>query len=154
MMMLSIALREWESVGIRLSPLGNATYVACLPLLCQGSKWFNDKSIWLVFRRSWVQIPAGSQNFFPPWFISHSLIVILSLARPWPLPHPTCSNTGQDFWCCLFNWSQQVSIETNKGCFVHQFHLTPLGTFMATLQLLIYKATGFQPPPLLWLIVE
>ena len=35
------ALRECESVGIRLRPLGNAAYVACLPLLCQGSEWLN-----------------------------------------------------------------------------------------------------------------
>ena len=38
------ALRE-KSVGIRLRPLGNAAYVACLPLLCQGSKWLNGKSV-------------------------------------------------------------------------------------------------------------
>ena len=30
---------------IRLRPLGNATYVACLPLLCQGSEWLNGKSV-------------------------------------------------------------------------------------------------------------
>ena len=33
------ALREWESVGILLRPLGNA---ACLWLLCQGSKWLKQ----------------------------------------------------------------------------------------------------------------
>ena len=27
---------------------GNAAYVACLSLLCQGSEWFNGKSVWLV----------------------------------------------------------------------------------------------------------
>ena len=63
------ALWEWESVGIRLMPLGNAAYVACLLLLCQGSKWLNGMSIWLVFRRSWVRIPAG---FFFHGFISCS----------------------------------------------------------------------------------
>ena len=46
---------EWESVGILLRPLGNAAYASCLPLLCQGSKWLNDKSVGLVFRRSWVE---------------------------------------------------------------------------------------------------
>ena len=45
------------------SPQGNAAYVACLLLLCQGSEWLNGKSVWLVFR-SWVRIPAGSQIFF------------------------------------------------------------------------------------------
>ena len=58
--------------GIRLRPLGNAAYVACLPLLCQGSKWLNGKSVWLVFGRSCVWIPAGSRIFFCG-FISHSL---------------------------------------------------------------------------------
>ena len=61
----SPALREWESVGIRLRPLGNAAYVPGLPLLCHGSKRLNGKSIWLVFKRSWVWIPAGSRIFFP-----------------------------------------------------------------------------------------
>ena len=64
-------LWEWESVGIRLRPLENAACVACLPLVCQGSKWLNGKSVWLVFRRSWVRILAGSWNFFHG-FISHS----------------------------------------------------------------------------------
>ena len=55
--------REWESVGIRMRPLGSTAYVACLLLLCQ----------LLVFRRSWVWIQAGSWIFFPHGFISHSL---------------------------------------------------------------------------------
>ena len=66
----SPALREWESVGIQLRPLGNAAYVACLLLLCQGSEWLSGKSVWLVFRRS--RITAGSWIFFRG-FISHSL---------------------------------------------------------------------------------
>ena len=37
-----------------------AAYIAWFMLLCQGSKWLNDKSVWLVFR-SWVRIPAGSR---------------------------------------------------------------------------------------------
>ena len=49
---LNTGHREWESVEILLRPLGNAAYMACLPLLCQGSKWPNGKSIWLVFRKS------------------------------------------------------------------------------------------------------
>ena len=37
----SSALREWESVGIQLRPLANASaYVAFLLHLCQRSKWF------------------------------------------------------------------------------------------------------------------
>ena len=36
-----------------LRPLGNAAF---LPPYCQGSKWLNDKSVWLVFRRSWAWI--------------------------------------------------------------------------------------------------
>ena len=47
-------LRLGGHVGIRLKPLGNAAYVACLPLLCQGFKWLSGKSIWLVFRGSLV----------------------------------------------------------------------------------------------------
>ena len=38
----------------------------------QGSEWLSGKSIWLVFKRSWVRIPAGSRNFFHG-IISHSL---------------------------------------------------------------------------------
>ena len=68
----SPALREWESVGIRLRPLGNVAYVACLLLLCQGSKWLNGRSVWLAFRRSWFRIPTGSRIFFHG-FTSHSL---------------------------------------------------------------------------------
>ena len=36
---------ERELVGIWLRPLGNAAYVACLLLLCQGSKWPNGKHV-------------------------------------------------------------------------------------------------------------
>ena len=43
-----------SSVRIWLRPLGNATYIVCLPLFCQGSKWLSGKNIWLLFRRSWV----------------------------------------------------------------------------------------------------
>ena len=32
-------------IGIRLRLLGNAAYVACFPLLCQGFKWLSGKSI-------------------------------------------------------------------------------------------------------------
>ena len=60
-------------VGIRLKPpLGNAAYVACLPLLCQGSEWLNGKSIRLVFRRSWVRIQLD------PEFFSMDLFLIFS----------------------------------------------------------------------------
>ena len=87
----SPALREWESVGIWLRPLGNVAYVACLPLLCQGSKWLNGKSIWLVFRRYWVWIPAGSQIFFPWIYFTPSqpkntyCNILISVLKPLPL---------------------------------------------------------------------
>ena len=41
----SLALREWESVGVQLRLLGNAAYVACLPLFYQGSKWLSGKGV-------------------------------------------------------------------------------------------------------------
>ena len=50
----------WNSAE---APIGNAAYVACLPLFCQGSERLNGKNVWLVFRRSWVWIPAGSRIF-------------------------------------------------------------------------------------------
>ena len=62
----------YAKVAIRLRLLGNAFYVACLPLLCQRSAWLNGKSIWLVFRRSWFWIPAGS------WIFSVDLFLTLS----------------------------------------------------------------------------
>ena len=34
-----------NQVEIWLRPLGNAAYVACLTLLCQGSEWLNGKSV-------------------------------------------------------------------------------------------------------------
>ena len=73
-----LALREWESAGIQLRPVGNPAYVASLPLLWQSpSKWFSGECVWLVFRRSWVRIPAGFQIFFSCGFISHSLSIII-----------------------------------------------------------------------------
>jgi len=39
-----LLLHPW-TVGIQLRPLGNAAYVACLPLLFQVSKWLNGKSV-------------------------------------------------------------------------------------------------------------
>ena len=69
---------EWESVVIQPRPLGDAAYmyVACLPLLCQGSKWLNGKSVWLVFRRSWVQIPARSRIFSMDLFLTLSTKIL------------------------------------------------------------------------------
>ena len=61
-------LREWEAAGIRLRPLGNPAYVACLPLLCQGSKWLNVMIVWLVFRTV-----LGSNPGFFPWIQYFSL---------------------------------------------------------------------------------
>ena len=59
--------------------------VALLPLLCQGSKWLNGKSIWLVFIWSWVWITAGSQ-IFPPW-----IYFSLSQQKHHSLHHARCS---------------------------------------------------------------
>ena len=53
-------------------PLGNAAYVACLPLLCQVSEWLNGKSVRLVFRRSCVRTPAGSRMFSVDLFLTLS----------------------------------------------------------------------------------
>lgn len=51
--------------GIRLRSLGSAS-VACLLLLWQGSKWFNGKSVSLVFR---IEIlgsnPSWISDFYP-----------------------------------------------------------------------------------------
>ena len=56
-------LREQELVGIRLRPLGNATYVACLPLLCQGSKWLTSIQKVLGSHPSWIPFfPVDSLN--------------------------------------------------------------------------------------------
>ena len=91
-------LQGWELVGIWLSPLGNAGYVACLLLLCQGSKWLNGKSVWLVFRRYWVQIPAGSWIFF--------LWIYFSLSQ---------QNIIQDFCCTrVLIWQYHGNI--NSSC--------------------------------------
>ena len=43
----SQGFREKVTIS-RLRPLGNAAYVACLLLLCQGSKRLNGKTVWLV----------------------------------------------------------------------------------------------------------
>ena len=80
-------LREWEIntrekipgsswvqsslEGVRISwslaeACRQAAYIACLLLLCQGSKWLNGKTVWLVF------IPAGSRIFFPWIYFSLS----------------------------------------------------------------------------------
>ena len=44
-----IPLQEWELCKIEMVLMiritCNATYVACLLLLCQGSKWLNGKSV-------------------------------------------------------------------------------------------------------------
>ena len=61
----SSALREWESCSWNSTEAYASAYVSSFLLhLCQRSKWFSCKSVWLVFRKSWVRIPAGSQNFF------------------------------------------------------------------------------------------
>ena len=37
--------QKTSETGIWLRSLGNSAYVACLPLLCQGSEWLNGKSV-------------------------------------------------------------------------------------------------------------
>ena len=54
-------LREWESVGIRLRSLRNA---ACLPLLCQGSKWLSGKSVWTSIQKVLGSNPSFSVDLF------------------------------------------------------------------------------------------
>ena len=83
-------MREWESVGTWLRHQAMLlVYIGCVPLLCQGSKCmaYNGKSVWLAFRRSWVQILAGYQIFFFRGFTSHSLskknIISYSKALLW-----------------------------------------------------------------------
>ena len=54
----------WISVGVWLKPPHNAAIctLCAAPLLW--AQWLSGKSIWLVFRRSLVQIPAGPRVFF------------------------------------------------------------------------------------------
>ena len=63
-------------------------------LLCQGSKWLNGKSVWLVFVRSWVWISAGSWQFMHG-FISHSLS--RNTKYSWP-PSVVYSKTTSSLW--------------------------------------------------------
>ena len=78
-------LGEWESAGIRLRPLDSGAYVACLLLFCWESKWFSGKSVWLVFRGSWVWMLAGSWNFCVDLFLT---LKTEQRQRPkkWPQP--------------------------------------------------------------------
>ena len=80
----SPALREWESVGTRLKLLGNTAYVARLLLLCQGPKWLNGKSVWLLFSR----IQAGSRILFRGCIFSslskkHQMYYVLNGQLKW-----------------------------------------------------------------------
>ena len=86
----SPALRD----GIWMKRLCITAYIACLPLLYQEYKWLSGKSIWLVFRRSWVQITAGSQIFFSWINISlsqkkHQPTVVKMRTSDTTLPTPT-----------------------------------------------------------------
>ena len=74
---------EWESVGILLRPLGNAAYASCLPLLCQGSKWLNDKSVGLVFRRSWVESQLDPRFFPREVYVQGTSIKVGMHLMPW-----------------------------------------------------------------------
>ena len=65
-LMLQVTERERESVGIQLRPRIHPMllYAACMLLLCHGpTQWCIGKSVWLVLRRSWVLIPAGTTMF-------------------------------------------------------------------------------------------
>ena len=76
---------EWESAGIRLRLLDSGACVACLLLFCWESKWFSGKSVWLVFRGSWVWMLAGSWNFCVDLFLT---LKTEQRQRPkkWPQP--------------------------------------------------------------------
>ena len=47
--------------------------------------WLNGRSVWLVFRRSWVQVPARFWNFFP---CQNIFIYLLDVTPRNSLPHP------------------------------------------------------------------
>ena len=62
-----LLLHPW-AVGIQLRTVGNAAYVVCLPLLCQGSKWLNGDSVRPVFS---FESQLDSKTFL--WIFPHSL---------------------------------------------------------------------------------
>ena len=77
--------------------------VACLRLLCQGSKWLSSKSIWLVFRRSLVRIPVGS------WIFLFFLWIYFSLFQqkhqlPVCLPNMLWSVSGHMYVWIIYHW--------------------------------------------------
>ena len=92
-------------------------YVACLLLLCQG------KSVWLLFRRFWVWIPAGSRIFFSlsqqkqdpsrhSWRIYERLLsspvnadTHNKLIIPLPLPQHASFFTAHTIEVSLPNWN-------------------------------------------------
>ena len=55
---------QWISVGVWLRPPHNAAMCSLCAAPLLWAQWLSGKSIWLVFRRSWVQIPAGPRVFF------------------------------------------------------------------------------------------
>ena len=99
---------NWESENQlefnRLRPLGNAACVACLPLLCQGSKWFNGMSVWLGFR-VWIQ--AGSRIF------SVNLFLTLSTKRHRSKLYLLCYTPLAYYLyaTCLFQYVQWQSLD-------------------------------------------
>ena len=111
----SVGIQPQESVGIQLRPLGNAAYVVCLPLLCQGSKLLNGKIVWLVLRRSWVQIPAGSRTFS----VDHSHSTKKKFGAPTTLSSPATplsplTVTHEAIFS--LTWHHTFNIRTYKLC--------------------------------------
>ena len=114
-----ISLREWESVGIQLRPLGNAAYVACLPLLCHGSKWLNGKNIWLVSTRFWVQIQLDCISF--PWLNGKNIWIVFT--RSWVQIQLDCVSfpwlNGKNIW--LVFRKSWVQIQLDRVSFLYLF---------------------------------
>ena len=86
--------------------------------------WLNGRSVWLVFRRSWVQVPARFWNFFPCQNIFIYLLdVTPSNSLPLPLSPPSiplCIIQVKD-WVPPTNmrkWPEAVSM---LSCFVLQW---------------------------------
>ena len=68
----SPALRECESVRIQLRLLGNAAYVVCLPLLCQGPSGLMLRVSDYILKDMGSN-PSWIPDFFRGYIISHSL---------------------------------------------------------------------------------
>ena len=58
-----VLVKKCKSDTLTTRPLAEEWKTSYISSLCQGSKWLNGKSVWLVIRRSWVWISAWSWNF-------------------------------------------------------------------------------------------